>query len=483
MDATRKKQEIDAVRQQVGWVYSDLPWFSEAEARQAHRQRHELLEALSGWISYSFLGSKPHFGPLSPGCLICGNGGWGCNFINTLCTRNCFYCPQKRSRKEERDSQTDGIIFKNPQEHINFIKTFQIRGVGFSGGEPLLVLDRLLAHIKAIREEFGNSLYLWVYTNGDLINRRTLKQLGTAGVDEIRFDLSARKYDLAPVAMTKGHIPTVTVEIPAIPEDLELVQSLLGRMEQVGVNFLNLHQLYATRYNYQKLIRRPYHFLHQHNIPVFESEISALKLLLFVREHQVQLPINYCCSSYKNRFQFREGRTRQARTVLRGFEEITDAGYIRSFKVADATEKMESMIRRLKKANCPPAQWQCHERKTEVTIHGDLLPYVDWSSADVAISYFEPGVGLKDPERGLTEGNLLPMNSVVCQEHGFSELAIKCWHKLYRQGMESNAVYEEFFHHYPMRGPDDIAELKKELGRLKNLAQWEVLESGLPEVF
>lgn len=479
----KKRQEIDAVRQKVGWVYPDLPWFSEAEARQADRQRNELLEALSGWINYSFLGSKPHSGPLSPGCLICGNGGWGCNFINALCTRNCFYCPQKRSVKEEHDSQTDSIIFKTPQDHINFIKTFQIKGVGFSGGEPLLVLDRLLAHIKAIREELGDSLYLWVYTNGDLINRRTLKKLREAGVDEIRFDLSARKYDLAPVVMAKEHIPTVTVEIPAIPEDMELVQSLLGMMEKVGVNFLNLHQLYASKHNYKKLVRRQYHFLHQHSIPVFESELSALKLLLFAREHQVQLPINYCCSSYKNRFQSRDGRTRQARTVLQGFEEITDAGYIRSFKVSDSIEKMESMVRRLQKANCPPAQWQCHERKTEVAIHGDLLPYVDWSSADVAISYFEPGVGLKNPERGVTEGNLLPMNSVVYQEHGFSELAIKCWRKLYRQGMDSNAVYEEFFRLYPMRGADDIAALQKEMHKLMNLAQWEVLAIGLPEVF
>jgi len=198
--------------------------------------------------------------------------------------------------KSERESETDGLVFKNPVEHLAFIKTFQIRGVGFSGGEPLLALDRLLAHIKAIRQEFGNSVYLWIYTNGDRVNRGSLEMLQKAGLDEVRFDISARKYDLAPVHLAKEYIATVTVEIPAIPEDFDLVKGLLGKMETAGVNFLNLHQLTATEYNYKAFRRRNYHLLHQPNIPVFETEICALRLLLFARENQISLPINYCSS-------------------------------------------------------------------------------------------------------------------------------------------------------------------------------------------
>jgi uncharacterized protein len=482
-DKIKRQRQIQSVRDTVGWIYRDLSWFSEEEANVATQQRNELLVALSGWVSYSFQHSKPHSGPLSPGCLICGSGGWGCNFINGLCTRHCFYCPQDRSMKEERESNTDRITFKNPAEHISFLKIFQIRGVGFSGGEPLLVLDRLLSHITAIRQEFWNSLYLWMYTNGDGMDRSALKKLQDAGLNEIRFNLSARKYDLAPVVLSKEYIPTVTVEIPAIPEDFDLLKDMVGEMESAGVNFLNLHQLDANEYNYKALSQRNYHFLHQPLIPVFESELCALKLLVFAREHGVQLPINYCCSAYKDRFQGRDRRTRQSRVILKGFEEITSAGYIRSFWVRDFRDKIESMVRRLEEAHCPAGLWQCDEKKTEVAIHSDLLPYVDWSSADVTIMYLQPGVGLKKPDDGIIEGNLVPKNSMVYNERGWSQVGIESWRKLYKEKMNPKDVLKFFSQNYPAGGKNTVSKLQKEMGELKDIANWEELESDLPEVF
>ncbi len=385
--------------------------------------------------------------------------------------------------KEERESITDGITFKNAADHTAFLKIFQIRGVGFSGGEPLLVLDRLSRHITAIRQEFGNALYLWMYTTGDGMDRRALKTLQDAGLDEIRFNLSARKYDLAPVVLSKEYIPTVTVEIPAIPEDFDLLKGMVGEMESAGVNFLNLHQLQASEYNYKALSRRRYHFLHQPTIPVFESELCALKLLAFAREHRVQLPINYCASAYKNRFQGRDQRTRQSRVVLKGCEEITSAGYIRSFRVRDSRDKIETMVRRLEEAHCAAALWQCDERTTEVAIHSDLLPYVDWASADVTLMYLHPGVGLQEPAAGVVEGNLVPRNSVVYNEGGWSRVGIESWRKLYKEGMNSKDVLKFFSHNYPARGKDTVAKLQQEMGALKDIADWEELESDLPEIF
>ena len=77
MEKVKKNQKIAFTRNAVGWVYPELLWFSEEEANLANQQRNELLEALSGWVTYSFQGSKLHSGALSPGCLICGGGGWG----------------------------------------------------------------------------------------------------------------------------------------------------------------------------------------------------------------------------------------------------------------------------------------------------------------------------------------------------------------------------------------------------------------------
>ena len=366
MDTIKKKKQIKATRREVGWAYADLPWLSEQEAIDANRLRNELLQALAGWANSSFQNTKVHSGPLSLGCTICGEGGWACNFINTLCTRNCYYCPQDRHIKEEGKSYIDGIELRDPDDYVNFVKTFRIRGVGFSGGEPLLVFYKLLPVIKTIRKEFGAGVYLWMYTNGDLINRDVLLQLQLAGLDEIRFDLSARGYDLTPVQLAKGYIPTVTIEIPAIPEDFDRVSSLLVKMQELGIEFLNLHQLFVSKYNYKILQRRQYHFLHQPGIPVFESEICALKLLLYAREQQLSLPVNYCCADYKNRFQSRDGRTRIGNVVRQGFEEVTELGYIRAFRVRDLSGRIESMVGRLIDANYPPRLWHCNDAMSEI---------------------------------------------------------------------------------------------------------------------
>jgi uncharacterized protein len=479
----RKKENIATTQQQVGWAYPDMRWFSEEEAREANRQRNELLNALSGWINLDFQGSKPHTGPLSPACLICGEGSWGCNYINGLCTHNCFYCPQDRAIKEERPPMTDGRVFNNPEDHVRYLKTFKFRGVGFSGGEPLLVLDRLLAHIAAIRQAFGESMYLWVYTNGSLADRSTLRDLERAGLDEIRFDISARNYDLARVALAMEYFSTVTVEIPAIPEDLERLKGLLSEMQALGVSFLNLHQLDTTEHNFKALCRRNYYFLHQPTVPVFDSEICALRLLLFAREQQIRLPINYCGAAYKDRFQRLGIARRLATAVLNGSEEISDAGYIRSFRVSDSRDQIEAMVRRLGDVHCATARWECDRGRSAIAIHSELLSYIDWTSADVTLQYSMPGVQLRNPADGFAEGNLVPAHQVVYQEHGWSQAAIECWRKLFVAKINAKDAFREFYRDYPAPGKDAIVKAQEEADRLNRLCMWEELETGLPEIY
>jgi len=146
--------------------------------------------------------SKPYTNDLSPGCKTCINGTWSCLFINKMCTRNCFYCPQDRTEKNESLPQTDQHIqFASAKEYINYLKTFHFEGIGISGGEPFLALGRVIEYIKLIRDCLGSQHYIWIYTNGDLVTEDKLKRLKDAGLNEIRFDLSATDYNLKPVAL------------------------------------------------------------------------------------------------------------------------------------------------------------------------------------------------------------------------------------------------------------------------------------------
>ncbi len=81
-----------------------------------------------------------------------------------------------------------------------------------------------------------------------------------------------------------GIIPTVTVEIPAVPEDAGRLRELLPAMADAGIAHLNLHQLRLTPYNIQRLAGRPFTDLHGNKRPVLETELAALELLAWSLE-------------------------------------------------------------------------------------------------------------------------------------------------------------------------------------------------------
>jgi len=392
------------------------PWLDKQGVQAIRQERAKLLDALSGRIKLSANGAKLYLGELSPGCAICMAGYWGCNYINGRCQRTCFYCMRYHSMLTEPDCRTDSFSFRSPAEHINYLKTFRIKGVGFSGGEPLLAPERLLSHIVAIRREFGPSMYLWMYTNGDLVNREILSELKAVGLNEMRFDLSARDYEMSPLRLAREYIPTVTVEIPAIPEDFPVLRELLGELQAIGVNHLNLHQLVAARRNWRAYCQRHYHFSIQQLPTVYESELCALRLLLYACEQQLRLPINYCSYAYRSRYYARALRLRSALVAVSDTEEITEAGYIRAFWVSDTTERIQELVQRLQSERVEPKLWKVDHEHGGVAVHGSLLPYVNWPSARLTTRYYQAAVSLREPALGFNPDNLKVERNLVRTE-------------------------------------------------------------------
>jgi uncharacterized protein len=444
------------------------PWFTDEEARAVNQERAGLLKALSGWAQCDALGSKLHSGTLSPGCAICRDGYWDCNHINGRCTGNCFYCPQDHSMETEVDSTSDGFRLKSADEHVAYLKRLRFRGVGFSGGEPLLVLERLLSHLAAIRREFGPSIYLWMYTNGDLVDRETLKRLKEAGLDEIRFNVSTGDYDLSRVALARDYIPAVTVEIPAIPEDLPVLKKSLAAMQTLGVSFLNLHQMVTTQYNWRAFSIRPYHYSCEELLAVHESELCALRLLLHAREQQLHLPIHYCSLAYKLRFQRRGRRMRNALPALEGFQEITDAGYIRTLWVSDSADRLEALGRRMEIEQVEPRLWKLDRTRRRMALHRTVMSHVDWASATFSVEYLDPQIAFERDAGGFGSGNLKVHLRPVQTTSRLGRTSFECWRRLY--------VLKE--------APETVFESVRERAamQLRSLAGYEALKTGLPEI-
>ncbi|HYW94967.1 MAG TPA: hypothetical protein VE870_05225, partial [Bacteroidales bacterium] len=165
--------------------------------------------------------------------------------------------------------------------------------------------------------------------------------------DEIRFDISANRYSIEKIKFAAGKIPVITVEIPAVPEDLALLKEKSIDMVSEGVNHLNLHQLRLTPYNFHKLTGRDYTFLHGTRVTVLDSEMAALEMIRYTTEKSLDLPVNYCSFVYKNRYQALAARNRYAPLMQSQWEHKSSSGYLRSvFLPGDMKDASSTLLAR-----------------------------------------------------------------------------------------------------------------------------------------
>ena len=158
---------VAAITAEYGDPLQGLSWVSEVRARQAEADRARLMVAMAPHIELDFKQTKPHWGPLSPGCRVCGHGSWSCLFINGKCNCRCFYCPT--TQDEIGVPTTNRVPFAKAADYADYVGHFGFTGVSISGGEPLLTFDRTLDYLRTIRRKMGDGLHLWLYTNATLL--------------------------------------------------------------------------------------------------------------------------------------------------------------------------------------------------------------------------------------------------------------------------------------------------------------------------
>ena len=394
---------IAANRDEYGSSYPLLTFPTAAEADTASRRRSKLLEALAGELHAACGGSKLFTGQLSPGCRICSEGRWSCLFINGRCNKSCFYCPG--SQDETGLPTTNNLDFHSPADYAGYLEQFDFCGMSLSGGEPLLTPGRSLAFLRAAKNRFGDRLHTWLYSNGSLVTVDILKSLRDAGLNEIRFDIGAVGYSLEKPAMAAGIIPTVTIEIPAVPEEGERLKSLLPAMADAGVDHLNLHQLRLTPYNHRHFLERNYTCLHGEKVTILESELTALELMLHSIDRKLALPVNYCSFVYKNRYQKAAARSRGATLLARPYEELTQAGYLRTLLLSGEPVHLAGIAGGLAERQLPSDSWALTASGGQLYFSRELWSAIDFSGCRLTVSYASTpvlkGVSYRNPFKQL----------------------------------------------------------------------------------
>ncbi len=375
------------IKKEYADAYDSMTWLSRDTAEQASRLREQIVSDIfkTAGPSWEFSKTKLISHDISPGCVLCGKGEWSCLFINGICNARCFYCPS--SQKDKGDPITSTIEFSSPRDYADYVTAFNIKGVSFSGGEPFLTFDRVIEYLKALREKVSHPLYIWMYTNGILVTEDKLKALRDNGLDELRFDLSANDYKLDSLEKAVGIIPAVTVEIPAIPEDLEDTKQLMGNLHSIGVNYLNLHQIRCTQFNRPKLQQKGYTFVHGPGVTILETEQTALELIRYGLDQKIDLPVNYCSFTYRHQHQRAGAQRRNALMIKAPHEEITDIGHIRALSLWGEPEKISAVHDDLVSLGADPQLWKLPKKGDHLFIHPSLLPGINHSGLRLKVGY------------------------------------------------------------------------------------------------
>lgn len=256
-----------------------------------------------------------HTGWISPSCLICRKGVGAATFqLSNQCPRSCFFCFNRNQKDYER-------FLTEMDDPTERIKEYHAAGIVFrdlalSGGEPLLHIPEAIEYFSTIHELYPEA-YTRLYTSGAFFDEATAEALAKAGLDEIRFsvktdDSEAEQEKLFELmSMAKAKLPAVVVEMPVMPDELELMKRLLVRLDRIGVDGINLLELgfpfnnagEYTRRGYRlkpQLFRTLYDYTYAAGLPIAGSEDACLRLLGFALDQGLGLGVHYCSLENKH---------------------------------------------------------------------------------------------------------------------------------------------------------------------------------------
>lgn len=292
---------------------------------------------------------------LSPGCAMCRQGRKSVLFITGLCSRKCFYCPisEQKDRKDVifinevpimKQGQKKVISGGKSELHakelefdmwfkelVREIELCKSHGVGITGGDPLMVVDRVCEVIKGLKHRFGEDFHIHLYTPLELFTEENLEKLYEAGLDEIRFhpNVDDDKF-WSRGKLAKKFNWTVTMEIPVTP-DKELKTYQLIKYMIDYVDFINLNELEYSDTNAQAF-KDKYHVKNSLSYGVEGSEEIALDLKRRFMEKGAQYgeKIHYCSAGYKDGVQMRKRIKLRAESIKKDFQVITLDGLIKT---------------------------------------------------------------------------------------------------------------------------------------------------------
>jgi len=260
-------------------------------------------------------------GKLAEGCKHCVLGRKSVLFITGLCNKKCWYCPISDKKKNKDVIYINERPVKNFKDIIDEIKLCESKGVGITGGDPLIVLDKVVEYIKLLKRKFGKKFHIHLYTPLNLVTKAKLSKLFKAGLDEIRFHPDLDGDVLDKIKLARDFDWSVGVEIPVIPGYGEKIKDLI---DKIDVDFLNLNELEISDTNANKIVEKGFRAKDDISYGVKGSQELALKLLKYCEKKKFR--VHYCTVKLKDAVQLINRIKLRAKNVKKKYDILTKNG-------------------------------------------------------------------------------------------------------------------------------------------------------------
>jgi len=288
---------------------------------------------------------NPNFvtGSLPEGCKLCELGAKMVLLVTGLCSKSCFYCPLSEAKQHKDVVYANELQVSSIDEMIEEARSMDALGTGITGGDPLMVLERTVSYIQALKKEFGKEHQIHLYTCQE-VGEDKIGQLRDAGLDELRVHLPPESWGpLAQYLTDKtskidefiGYAYLIEraesmgmsfgIEIPVLPGKGEEIGELIIGLDSRDVEFINLNELESSSTNHDELRKRGYE-IKGDTSAIIGSEEAAIEACELVKKrlgNSQRICVHYCSSYFKDAIQLRKRLGRRAKKVAKEYEVIT----------------------------------------------------------------------------------------------------------------------------------------------------------------
>jgi len=248
-------------------------------------------------------------------------------FVTGLCPRKCVYCPLSDKKKDKDVTYANEWPTKKDEEILEEAKLIGAEGAGFTGGDPLVTLDKTIHYIRLLKENFGKKFHIHLYTSLDIADEEKFKKLFDAGLDEIRFHLDIDDKTLWPkILLAKKFDWDVGVEIPSIPNKINQTKELIDYLAD-KITFLNLNELEINEDQVEWFKAQGFKTKNYLSYAIEGSEKAGFELLRYAEKKGIK-NIHYCSATTKDKHQMANRIIRRAIRSKKSYDKMTKEGML-----------------------------------------------------------------------------------------------------------------------------------------------------------